>query len=106
MKQSKFSDEQIVAILQEAATGLQTQSEVCRRHGISENTFYIWKRRFAGMATSDVRRLRELERENSQLKRLLAERDLEVDAIRSLFRKNGQALPNTFQPSVLRERDT
>ena len=73
---------------------------MCRKHGISENTFYIWKRRFAGMATEDVRRLKELERENGQLKRLLAERDLEVDAMRSLFRKNGQALP-----SVSRERD-
>ena len=100
MKKSKFSDEQIVAVLQEASTGATTQSDVCRKHGISENTFYIWKRRFAGMATEDVRRLKELERENGQLKRLLAERDLEVDAIRSLFRKNGQALP-----SVFRERD-
>lgn len=100
MKKSKFSDEQIVSILQEAATGATTQSDVCRKHGISENTFYIWKRRFAGMAIEDVRRLKELERENGQLKRLLAERDLEVDAIRILFRKNGQALP-----SVFRERD-
>jgi putative transposase len=100
MKKSKFSDEQIVTVLQEAATGVMTQSDVCRKHGISENTFYIWKRRFAGMTTEDVRRLKELERENGQLKRLLAERDLEVDAMRSLFRKNGQALP-----SVSRERD-
>jgi putative transposase len=100
MKQSRFSDEQIVSILQEGASGLTSHSEVCRKHGISENTFYIWKRRFAGMATEDVRRLKELERENGQLKRLLAERDLEVDAIRSLFRKNGLALP-----SVFRERD-
>ncbi|WKZ80846.1 MAG: hypothetical protein QY327_02875 [Fimbriimonadaceae bacterium] len=54
----------------------------------------MWKRKYAGMQTDDVRHLRELERENAQLKRLLAERDLEIDAVRALFRKNGLALPN------------
>jgi transposase len=62
-------------------------------HGISENTFYTWKRKYGGMETQDVRRLKELEQENSQLKRLLAERDLEVDAVRSLIRKTAGRSP-------------
>ena len=94
MKKSQFSEEQIVRILQEAASGQKSQSQLCREHGISENTFYTWKRKYGGLQTQDVRRLKELEQENSQLKRLLAERDLEVDAVRSLLRKNGWALPN------------
>ena len=94
MKKSQFSEEQIVRILQEAASGQTSQSQLCREHGISENTFYTWKRKYGGLQSRDMRRLKELEQENSQLKRLLAERDLEVDAVRSLLRKNGWALPN------------
>src|SRR5262249_55569170 len=100
MKRSKYTEQQIVALLQEAASGRKTQAELCREHGVSENTFYIWKRKYAGLETQDVRRLRELELENDALKRLVAERDLEVAAIRKLFRKNGWALP-----SELRERN-
>lgn len=94
MKKSQFSEEQIVRLLQEAASGQKSQSQLCRENGISENTFYTWKRKYAGLQSQDVRRLKELEQENSQLKRLLAERDLEVDAVRNLLRKNGWALPN------------
>ncbi|NUM38545.1 MAG: transposase [Armatimonadetes bacterium] len=94
MKKSKFTEEQIVRILQEAASGQKTQAQLCRDHGVSANTYYIWKRKFAGMETDDVKKLRELERENSQLKRLLAEKEMENDAMRALFRKNGLALPN------------
>ena len=94
MKKSKFSEEQIVRILQEAASGQKTQAQVCKDHGVSVNTFYIWKRKYSGLQTEDLRALRELERENAQLKRLLAERDLEIDAVRALFRKNGLPLPN------------
>ncbi|MCK6631951.1 MAG: transposase [Fimbriimonadaceae bacterium] len=94
MKRSKFTEEQIVRILQEAASGQKTQAQLCRDHGVSANTYYIWKRKFAGMETDDVKKLRELERENSQLKRLLAEKEMENDAMRALFRKNGLALPN------------
>ena len=93
MKKSQFSDEQIVRILQEAASGQKSQSQLCREHGISENTFYTWKRKYGGMETQDVRRLKELEQENSQLKRLLAERDLEVDAVRSLIRPTAGRSP-------------
>jgi len=94
MKKSKFTEEQIVGILQEAAAGKKSQAEICKERGISPNTFYTWKRKYAGLNTEDLRQLRELERENAQLKRLLAERDLEIDAVRALFRKNGLPLPN------------
>jgi len=93
MKKSRFSEEQIVGILQEAEKGSKSQAEICRESGVSQNTFYIWKRKYAGMAQEDLRKLRDLERENAQLKRILAERDLEIDAVRALFRKNGWALP-------------
>jgi putative transposase len=97
MKKSQFSEEQIVRILQEAASGTKTQAQLCREHGVRENTFYTWKRKYGGLESQDVRRLKELEQENSQLKRLLAERDLEIDAVRNLLRKNGWALPNAHR---------
>ncbi|MBS1714939.1 MAG: transposase [Armatimonadetes bacterium] len=99
MKKSKYTEEQTVRILQEAAEGRKTQAELCREHGVSPNTFYVWRRKYSGLETQDVRRLRELEAESEALKRLPAERDLEVDAVRRLFRENGWVLP-----SGLRER--
>ncbi len=92
MKRSKFSDAQIVKILGEATAGKPVK-EVCTAYGVSEATFYTWKRKYAGMENDDVRRLRELEKENEALKILLAERDLEVSAVRKLIRKNGWTLP-------------
>lgn len=71
MKKSKFTEEQILRILQEAGTGEKTQAQLCRDHGISVNTFYVWKRKYGGMETRDVRLLRELEAENAQLKRIV-----------------------------------
>ena len=88
MKRSKYSEEQIVRILEEAARGEKTHQQICREHGVAPHTFYIWRREYAGLETDDLRELRDLERENAQLKRLLAERDLEIDAVRALFRKN------------------
>ena len=94
MKRSKFTEDQIVRILEESAAGQKTNQQICREHGISQHTFYIWKRKYSGLQRDDLHQLRDLERENAQLKRLLAERDLEIDAVRALFRKNGLALPN------------
>lgn len=87
MHKSQFSDEQIVAILQQAEKGDKTISEVCREHNISENSFYRWRNRFGGMSTNEAARVRELEKENARLKRLLAERDLEVDIIKEILSK-------------------
>jgi putative transposase len=87
MKRKRFTEEQIVSILRAAQTSGQTVSEVCRKHGISEPTFYAWRRKYESMSESEVRRLRELEKENGRLKRLVAERDLEIDAMKELVSK-------------------
>jgi putative transposase len=86
LKQKRFTEAQIVDILGQAARGDMTARDVCTVHGISEQTFYRWKRKYGEMSTSEVRRLRELEAENTRLKRLLAERDLEIDAIKDVLR--------------------
>jgi len=86
LKQARFTESQIVDILGQAARSDMTARDVCNLHGISEQTFYRWKRRYGEMGTSEVKRLRELESENARLKRLLAERDLEIDAIRDVLR--------------------
>ena len=87
MKKGQFTDEQIVSILQEAEKGEKTISELCREHNIAEATYYRWKRRFGGMEVNEAQRLRELEKENARLKRLLAERDLEVDLMKEYLAK-------------------
>jgi len=87
MKASQFSDEQIVQILQQAERDDQTIGAVCRAHGIAETTFDRWRKQFGGLTVSEVQRLRALAKENSRLKRLLAERDLEVDALKELLSK-------------------
>ena len=83
MKQNQFSSEQIAGILQEAEKGEKTVGALCKEHGIVETTFYRWRSRFGGGAqVKDVQRLKELEKENGRLKRLLAERDLELDIVK------------------------
>ena len=88
MKQKRFREEQIVRILKEAETGQMPIVEICRKHAISEFTFYRWRRKYQGLSISEAKRLRELEKENVRLKQLLANRDLEIDAIREVLRKN------------------
>ncbi len=87
MKRKRFNEEQIIGILREIEAG-STGIEVCRRHGISEQTLYRWKARFGGMQVSEARRLRELESENGKLKRLLAEAHLDNAALKDLLAKN------------------
>lgn len=88
MKQGQFTDEQIVAILQEAEKGEKTVGALCKEHTVSENTFYRWRSKFGGMQVKEAQRLRELEKENARLKRLLAERDLEIDIVKEFLSKN------------------
>ena len=88
MKAGEMTDEQIVGILQEAERGEKKVADLCREKALSANTFYVWKRKFGALQTSDVKRLRELERENARLKRLLAERDLDIDILREVASKN------------------
>jgi putative transposase len=87
MKESQFTPEQIIAILQEGERGEKPIGQIARAHGITETTFYRWRRKYGGLAVPEVQRLKELERENGRLKRLLAERDLEVDALREYLAK-------------------
>jgi putative transposase len=87
MKREQFSPEQIIGILQQAEKGEQSVATVCRERGIAEVTFYRWRKKYGGMDVSEAARLRELERENARLKRLLAERDLELDATKELLGK-------------------
>ena len=88
MKAGQFSNEQIVAILQEAEKGEKPVTELCKEKGVSEATFYAWRKKFGGMQTRDVQRLRELEKENARLKKLLADRVLEVDVLKEALSKN------------------
>jgi len=87
MKNSQFSAEQIIKILEQAERDEQSSSAICRSHGISETTFYRWRKQFGGMTVAEVQRLKDLEKQNARLKRLLAERDLEVDALKELLAK-------------------
>jgi putative transposase len=84
----RFSEEQIVRILRQAEAANQTVAEVCKQHGISEQTWYRWEKKFGQMNVPDVRRLRELEKENTPLKRIVAERDLETDAMKEVLKGN------------------
>ena len=89
MKSNQHTAEQIITILDQALTGKQTVASICRDYGIAENTFYRWRKIYSGMTVSDVQRLKELEKENSRLKRLLAERMLENDLLKELLQKKG-----------------
>jgi len=88
MKARQFSNEQIVSILQEATRSEKTVVSLCQDKGISEATFYAWRQKFGGLHQKEVLRLKELEKENARLKKLLADRDLEIDCLKEINSKN------------------
>jgi putative transposase len=86
MKKSRFTEEQIVRILRQQESGVKV-SEIIREHGISEQTFYNWKARYGGMGASELRRMKALEAENQQLKKLVAEQALSIHALKEVLGK-------------------
>jgi putative transposase len=86
MKRKRFSEEQIIGVLKEHEAGMKT-GDLCRKHGISEATFYNWKSKYGGLDVSEAKRLRALESENAKLKKLLAEAHLDNAALKDLLTK-------------------
>jgi putative transposase len=87
MKRSRFTEEQIIGILKEHQAGVSAP-ELCRKHGISDATFYAWRKKYGGLEVSEAKRLKALEDENAKLKKLLAESMLDVSTLREMLAKN------------------
>ena len=86
MKKKRYTEGQIYKILKESDSGIQVQ-EICRKHGIHQNTFYRWKSKYSGMELSDIKKMKHLEHENSELKKILAEKELELRAMKMIVEK-------------------
>ena len=87
MKRSRFTEEQIIGILKEHQAGLSA-ADLCRKHGISDATFYNWRSKYGGMEVSDAKKLKSLEAENAKLKKLLAELMMDVSTLKEMLGKN------------------
>jgi putative transposase len=87
MKTSKFSEEQVVKILEEGEKGEQTVDELCRKHGIHKQTYYGWKKKYGGLNHADLQKMRQLEQENARLKRALADAMLDNQILKELNAK-------------------
>lgn len=90
MKRARFSEEQIIAILKEAESGVKA-AELCRRHGISDATFYTWCSKYGGLEVSEMRRLRQLEEENRRLNSIVADQALDIRALKDVLAKTATA---------------
>lgn len=100
MKKSKFTEAQIAFAIKQAETGTGVE-EVCRKMGISEATFYNWKKKYGGLGVVELRRLRQLEEENAQLKKLVADLSLDKQMLQDVLKKNIEALStqkNGYRP--------
>ena len=87
MPRKRYTEEQIISILSEATAGAKT-IDICRKHGVSENTFYKWRSKYAGMSVPDIKKMRTLEDENRRLKMKVAELTLDIDTVKVLLTKN------------------
>jgi len=102
MRKGRFSEEQMVGILREADR--DPVAQVAKKHGLSEQTIYTWRQRFSGMTADDVKRLRQLEQENTRLKKLLAERDLEIEVMKEISAKKMVSAPVRRQQTAFAQQ--
>ena len=86
MRKTRFTEQQMVAIIREQDNGTPVE-EICRKYNIANQTFYKWKKKFSGMEPEDVQKMRELEAENARLKRIVANQTLEIEAVREILKK-------------------
>ena len=97
MKKKRFSEEQIIGVLKEAEAGMKVV-DLCRKHGISDVTFYKWRSKFGGLEISEARRLKRLEEENQRLKRLVADQALDILVLKEVLIKKSSGKPSGRRP--------
>jgi putative transposase len=103
MKKSKFTEAQILFAIKQSETGVKVE-EVCRKMGISEATFYNWKKKYGGLGVSELRKLRQLEEENQQLKKLVADLSLDKQMLQDVLKKSFKARPIEGLGQILNNR--